>query len=398
MDKNGSTGDKEKIYMRLDLKNFFKMYIPAFFHPYLYNDDANADFFLTALEDDKKFLKKQDLIPKQQRFIVEFTLTHPKLQSPLVVTKVISMNKALAELFLERQEQEYPPTSNTSSRIENSSNSSRLPAYLSETKEKQHPSNSSTKASTSSTSQLVTTETTSSQSTQLESISEEATSSPSPVVRPKVSSTNPREKEKQRDRKKEKLKVPSPTTHQEEISETADNLMRLQDLTLEAIKKIYDEGQTAQHVLLQEIKNAHKKNLPEVKLTTTYRRVVTEQVKLAKLIKEEEEEEQQQTSATTQSQLSPVISTSDQQKSITSKSKPPPTSSKIQLSTLTSQHTILEVPNTKEKQPIRHLHSSDQQQSSNATSTKKKKKEKKQVMIKYMHLQQVLHQKKLQPL
>ena len=35
------------------------------------------------------------------------------------------------------------------------------------------------------------------------------------------------------------------------------------------------------------------------------------------------------------------------------------------------------MPNTKEKQPIRHLHSSDQQQSSNATSTKKKKKEKK---------------------
>lgn len=258
------------------------------------------------------------------------------------------MNKNAVTLFTKMEE--HPSTSSTSLGI--GDNSSSLPVYLSEPKEKQHPSISSTKASTSDTSQLVTTETILPQSTQLESISEKATISTSLVVHPKVSSTNLREKEKQRDSEKEKLKVPSPTTHQEEISVTADNLISLQDLTLESIQKIYDEGQTTQHVLLQKIKNTHKKNLPEAELTTTYRRILTQQVELAKLIKEKEEA--QQTSVTTQSQLT-VLSKIDQQKSASSKSKPSPTFSKIQLSTLTSKHTTLEDPNAKGTQPITRL-------------------------------------------
>ena len=201
MDKNGSN-NKEKIFTAtIDLKDFFKMYIPTFFHPYLYSNEAKIDFSIIPLEElDKKISKKQDHTSEEQLVIVDVMLTHQKLQSSLVVTKVSSMNKNLAKIFTAMPK--HSPTSNTSSRRDNSSSSSSLPAYLSGTEEKQSLSISSTKASTFDTSQLVTTETTPRQSTQLESISEEVTSSTSPVVCPKASLTNPKGKEKQRERKK----------------------------------------------------------------------------------------------------------------------------------------------------------------------------------------------------
>lgn len=52
MDKNGSNSNEEEIITTtIDLTDLFKIYIPTFFHPYLYDNETQTNFSVIPLEE-----------------------------------------------------------------------------------------------------------------------------------------------------------------------------------------------------------------------------------------------------------------------------------------------------------------------------------------------------------
>lgn len=284
MDKNSDMNDKEA--STPNISNFLKGLVPKKLHCYLDDEQTELDINVTAIKESQKTKN-----PSQKSIIINCTIIHPQLREPLIFGSYTQVNQSELELLKTLVQQPITIRQLAQLGLSGAESSNKLQTAAQLTS----PLGSKRKYAPVSSTETLTTRTSSSietssipQSTQSASSSIITTSNlEEPVVRPKIPSTK-------QGKNKAPLDKPQTLVTASKRSVFSLNLQLLENLGLQKIKAIYEEGQSTLHILLQTIKDLHREGQADKELTEKYRSMLEQQVELAKFIKEKEEEEQQQ--------------------------------------------------------------------------------------------------------